>query len=228
MIHNLFKDILMALCQHVAHNSTGAWSGYDRVCTYAVINNVPNDSDCQMPSSERCILISEMSKCEMCTRTLEIMGFNKQVGLLPWCARRPAYRCSESAVAASWRLVLRPRQTTNSPSHTRAFKASAPFRMYCPFSGSPSSFLLFAVSTILTKKKRVHSSLHLRKPGLPPPVAPSLRAPARPVREACTRACSCTHSEDRPLPLLYPMPSEQPGVQFDSLMPCMALICNGH
>lgn len=91
----------MALCQHVAHNSTGAWSGYDRVCTYAVINNVPNDSDCQMPSSERCILISEMSKCEMCTRILEIMGFNKQVGLLPWCARRPAYRCSESAVAAS-------------------------------------------------------------------------------------------------------------------------------
>lgn len=154
MIHNLFKDILMALCQHVAHNSTGAWSGYDRVCTYAVINNVPNDSDCQMPSSERCILISEMSKCEMCTRILEIMGFNKQVGLLPWCARRPAYRCSESAVAASWRFVLRPRQTTNSPSHTRAFKASAPFRMYCPFSGSPSSFLLFAVSTILTKKKK--------------------------------------------------------------------------
>lgn len=77
---NLFKDILMALTIHVVHNSTGAWSNYDQVCTYVGNNNILNDSDCKMLLCERWMPNSGMLKCKsICI--LELMEYNLSIYL---------------------------------------------------------------------------------------------------------------------------------------------------
>lgn len=199
-------------------NSTETCSSYDWACIHANNHNIPNDSDCKRHPNLRNVKmwkhvhlrILGIQYTSLCTYVSVCLHLQHN-----FYHPLPRILYSSHANPLTVLCIL------------HAILCLTPFNLQCPLSGSPSSFLLLAVSSTLTHLSNQSSHVSsLEKTSLPHKHSSLPHVPL----EHCTHFYSCTNTEVGNFLCSTRTPEEQElcCLHFDSMMLCTVLIYDRH